>query len=90
MPANPGRAQLFDLPYFLVAEVAEPPQPDVHQAAFALTGHFLQQRVLDPRGLKLADARESLLAILALAPGQSSGTGKPGRRSSGRSRNSGG
>lgn len=65
---EPWRAQLFDLPYFLVAEVAEPPQPDDLQAAFRLTGHFLQQRVLDPRGLKLADARESLLAILARAP----------------------
>lgn len=62
---EPWRDQLFELPYFLVGEVAEPPSFDNVRAAFALTGHFLARRVLDPRGLSMPDARESLLTALA-------------------------
>lgn len=65
---EPWRAQLFDLPYFLIAEVAEPPATEDLEAAFRLTGHFLQQRVLEPRGLCLAEARDSLLTALARHP----------------------
>lgn len=65
---EPWRAQLFDLPYFLIAEVAEPPATEDLEAAFRLTGHFLQQRVLEPRGLRLAEARDSLLTALARHP----------------------
>jgi DNA repair protein RecO (recombination protein O) len=60
----PWQAQLFTLPYFLIAEVAEPPLPEDIEAAFALTGYFLAQRVFDPRCLPLPDARASLLAAL--------------------------
>lgn len=60
----PWQARLFNLPYFLVGEVAEPPLPEDVEAAFALTGHFLARRVFDPRGLPLPDARASLIAAL--------------------------
>lgn len=62
---EPWRDQLFKLPYFLVGEVAEPPSTANVRAAFALTGHFLARRVLDPRGLSMPDARESLLTALS-------------------------
>ncbi|TCK28218.1 DNA replication and repair protein RecO [Ancylobacter aquaticus] len=60
----PWQAQLFTLPFFLISEVPEPPDPEDIDAAFALTGHFLARRVFDPRGLPLPDARASLLAAL--------------------------
>lgn len=64
---EPWRAQLLNLPYFLISEVAEPPQPsDVH-AAFELTGHFLARRVFEPRGLPLPDSRAALLSALRRA-----------------------
>jgi len=62
---EPWRDQLFDLPYFLVGEVAEPPSAADVRAAFALTGHFLARRVFEPRGLTLPEARGALLAGLS-------------------------
>ncbi|QFR32277.1 DNA repair protein RecO [Ancylobacter sp. TS-1] len=61
---EPWRAQLLQLPFFLISEVAEPPSRDDVEAAFDLTGYFLARRVFEPRGLALPDARASLLASL--------------------------
>lgn len=61
---EPWRNQLFDLPYFLISEVAEPPAPADIQAAFRLTGYFLEQRVLAPRRMGLSAGREALLTTL--------------------------
>lgn len=64
---EPWRAQLLNLPYFLISEVAEPPPPGDVQAAFELTGHFLARRVFEPRGLPLPDSRAALLSALRRA-----------------------
>ncbi|QIB35898.1 DNA repair protein RecO [Ancylobacter pratisalsi] len=67
---KPWRQQLFDLPFFLIGEVAEPPPAGDVEAAFALTGHFLARRVFEPRGLALPDSRESLVIALRRASDQ--------------------
>ncbi|MFT0859009.1 DNA repair protein RecO [Ancylobacter sp. G4_0304] len=61
---EPWRGQLLNLPYFLIAEVAEPPRIDDIRAAFDMTGHFLARRIFEPRGLALPDSRAALLAVL--------------------------
>ncbi|MCJ8141587.1 DNA repair protein RecO [Ancylobacter sp. A5.8] len=65
---EPWRGQLLNLPYFLIAEVAEPPQIDDIRAAFDMTGHFLARRIFEPRGLALPDSRAALLAVLLREP----------------------
>lgn len=67
---EPWRDKLMPLPPFLNAEAEfAPVLRDVAQA-FDLTGHFLLQRVLEPRGLQLPEARASFIAaVLAGAPG---------------------
>lgn len=60
----PWRAQLFELPYFLVAEVAEPPDVENLRAAFEMTGYFLARRIFEPRGVPMPDARASLISVL--------------------------
>ncbi|MBS7546163.1 DNA repair protein RecO [Ancylobacter oerskovii] len=69
---EPWRAQLFELPYFLVGEVAEPPLPADLRAAFELTGHFLARRVFDPRGSEMPGTRAAFLqAVLRdVGPGR--------------------
>jgi DNA repair protein RecO (recombination protein O) len=59
---EPWSDKLLALPAFLhgVGEF-DPPLPDIAQA-FALTGHFLAQRVLEPRGLQLHESRGSFIA----------------------------
>jgi DNA repair protein RecO (recombination protein O) len=61
---EPWRAQLLNLPYFLVGEVAEPPPPGDVDAAFDLTGHFLARRVFEPRGMPMPESRAALLLAL--------------------------
>ena len=61
---EPWRQQLFELPFFLIAEVAEPPSIDDIENAFALTGHFLARRVFEPRALAWPEARAALIATL--------------------------
>ena len=61
---EPWRTQLFDLPYFLIGEVAEPPSRRDVEAALELTGHFLARRVFEPRGAAMPDSRAALIAAL--------------------------
>jgi len=52
----PYAERLFPLPGFLAGSVV-PPSPGDVEAALSITGHFLSRRVLEPRGLALAEAR---------------------------------
>lgn len=61
--AEPYRDRLLALPAFLRGGPAEITAEDV-AAAFALTGHFLDARVLRPRDMRLPEARDRLLAYL--------------------------
>ncbi|MBS9476493.1 DNA repair protein RecO [Ancylobacter radicis] len=61
---EPWRTQLFNLPYFLMAEVAEPPAREDIQAGLLLTGYFLERRVFEPRALPMPASREALIATL--------------------------
>jgi DNA repair protein RecO (recombination protein O) len=65
----PYAEKLFALPPFLVARGANasPTAGDV-AAGFALTGHFLNARVWEPRGLKPPDSRAAYLAMLRREP----------------------
>jgi len=62
LAATPWQDQLFRLPAFLSVE-AEPSSSDIADG-FALTGFFISRRVLEPRGLTFADAREGFLAAV--------------------------
>jgi DNA repair protein RecO (recombination protein O) len=63
---GPYANKLFALPPFLIARGANasPTRDDV-AAGFALTGHFLESRVWEPRGLRPPDSRAAYLATLA-------------------------
>jgi DNA repair protein RecO (recombination protein O) len=61
--AEPYRDRLLALPAFLRGGPAEITAADV-AAAFALTGHFLDARVLRPRDMRLPEARDRLLGYL--------------------------
>ena len=50
-------ARLFSLPAFLVHSHADEPTPNDIIAGLTLTGHFLQQRVLQPHGKQMPPAR---------------------------------
>ena len=68
LAAEPWQHRLFRLPAFLSAEVM-PSSEDIADG-FALTGFFISRRVLEPRGLTFADAREGFLtAVLGRRPG---------------------
>lgn len=56
--------KLLALPAFLLDEMAPIGDADI-AAGFALTGYFLERDVLVPHGLKLPQARERLLDLLA-------------------------
>jgi DNA repair protein RecO (recombination protein O) len=58
------RDRLFALPAFLRESSADAPSPQDIADGFALTGFFLAHRVLEPRGLSLAEARASFIAAL--------------------------
>jgi DNA repair protein RecO (recombination protein O) len=62
------------LPVFLgEAEASEPSVQDIADG-FALTGYFLLQRVLEPRGEGFAEARDSFVAA-ALAGARRTSSG---------------
>jgi DNA repair protein RecO (recombination protein O) len=60
--AGPWRDRLFPLPAFL-SSMEMPSLEDIADG-FALTGFFLLRRVLEPRGLAFADAREGFVAAV--------------------------
>ncbi|HZD27194.1 MAG TPA: DNA repair protein RecO, partial [Xanthobacteraceae bacterium] len=49
---------------FLRETSTDEPSPQDIADGFALTGFFLARRVLEPRGLSLAEARASFIAAL--------------------------
>lgn len=61
---EPYRDRLLPLPAFLLPGRRAPLSPGDIEAGFALTGHFLETRVLQPRGDELPDARARMLAYL--------------------------
>jgi DNA repair protein RecO (recombination protein O) len=65
---EPWKDRLLVLPAFLLEPYPEGASDDDILAGFALTGFFLTRHVLDPRGLKLADARTSFIAAIRRAP----------------------
>jgi DNA repair protein RecO (recombination protein O) len=60
--ATPWQDRLFRLPAFLSEDVT--PSVEDLANAFELTGFFIVRRVLEPRGLAFADAREGFLAAV--------------------------
>jgi DNA repair protein RecO (recombination protein O) len=60
--AEPWQDRLFRLPLFLSEDVA--PSLDEIADGFSLTGYFIARRVLEPRGLTFADAREGFMAAV--------------------------
>jgi DNA repair protein RecO (recombination protein O) len=66
---EPWRDRLLRLPPFLSGTADADPPPDDIADGFALTGHFLLQRVLEPRGHGFAEARDSFVAaVLGRSP----------------------
>jgi DNA repair protein RecO (recombination protein O) len=62
------RDKLLQLPPFLAGTEAADPTWQEIAAGFALTGHFLAQRVFEPRGAEFSEARDSFIAAV-LGPG---------------------
>jgi DNA repair protein RecO (recombination protein O) len=62
----PWRDKLLRLPPFLneIETEADPPSLQDIGDGFALTGHFLLQRVLEPRGEGFAEARDSFVTAV--------------------------
>lgn len=61
----PWRDRLLPLPAFLADAVgASRPDSTEMEAAFRLTGHFLQRELFGPRGRDLPDARARLLSAM--------------------------
>ena len=70
----PWRDKLLRLPPFLGnTDLADPSLQDIADG-FALTGHFLLQRVLEPRGEGFAEARDSFVAAVLQGARAVSGT----------------
>jgi DNA repair protein RecO (recombination protein O) len=61
---EPYKDRLLALPPFLRTGSSAPIAAEDVLAGFALTGHFLNARVLVPRDLELPDARNRLLTYL--------------------------
>jgi DNA repair protein RecO (recombination protein O) len=61
---EPWKEKLFRLPEFLQRQDAGQPSVEDISAGFELTGFFLLRHALDPRGLRLPDARASFVAAL--------------------------
>jgi DNA repair protein RecO (recombination protein O) len=63
---EPWKHRLLPLPAFLSRELeCEPEGWDDVAAGFALTGFFLMRNVLEPRGLRFAEARASFMAAIS-------------------------
>lgn len=64
-PGAPWRDRLLPLPRFLADRTANaPPEADEIRDGFRLTGHFLDTRAFEPRGLTLPPDRERYLAAV--------------------------
>jgi DNA repair protein RecO (recombination protein O) len=63
--AEPWQDRLLRLPDFLHRRGADSPSLADLADAFALTGHFLERRVLEPRGASLAARNEFIAAVLS-------------------------
>jgi DNA repair protein RecO (recombination protein O) len=61
---EPWRQKLLALPAFLRDASAADPSPQDISDGFALTGFFLARHVLEPRNIRLADARASFIAAV--------------------------
>jgi DNA repair protein RecO (recombination protein O) len=61
---EPYKDRLLALPAFLRGSVAGTVSREDVLAGFALTGHFLESRVLRPRDMQMPDARGRLLSYL--------------------------
>jgi DNA repair protein RecO (recombination protein O) len=61
---EPWRDKLLRLPAFLIGAVEVDPPPADIADGFALTGYFLVQRVLEPRGHGFIEARDSFVAAV--------------------------
>jgi len=61
---EPWRDKLLRLPAFLSGTPEVDPSIGDIADGFALTGHFLVQRVLEPRGQGFNEARDSLVATV--------------------------
>jgi DNA repair protein RecO (recombination protein O) len=71
---EPWRDKLLRLPAFLIGAVEVDPPPADIADGFALTGYFLVQRVLEPRGHGFIEARDSFVtAVLGGAARAASG-----------------
>lgn len=62
---GPYKDKLLSLPPFLSGKVAVKTTAADVAAGFALTGHFLERRVLGPRDLAMPEARRRMLEVLA-------------------------
>jgi DNA repair protein RecO (recombination protein O) len=66
---EPYKDRLLNLPAFLRGTTSGPvTQADI-AAGFALTGHFLKTRVLEPRELMMPDARQRMVALVCASGG---------------------
>ena len=61
---EPWKDRLLTLPQFLLEPSQDQASCDDIIAGFSLTGFFLARHVLEPRGLKLGDARSSFIAAI--------------------------
>jgi DNA repair protein RecO (recombination protein O) len=61
---EPWKDRLLTLPAFLFQPPADGPSCDDIVAGFHLTGFFLMRHALEPRGLRLSDARASFIAAI--------------------------
>ncbi len=66
--AEPWQDRLLRLPDFLHCRGADNPSLADLADAFALTGHFLERRVLEPRGASFAARSEFIAAVLNPRP----------------------
>jgi DNA repair protein RecO (recombination protein O) len=72
---EPWRDRLLRLPPFLSGTAeTDPPLEDIADG-FALTGHFLVQRVLEPRGHGFTEARDSFVASVLGRSARAGATG---------------
>lgn len=62
---EPYKDRLLALPAFLAGRVDGPVTPVALAEGFALTGHFLESRVLRPREITMPEVRTRLVGLLA-------------------------
>jgi DNA repair protein RecO (recombination protein O) len=64
---EPWRDRLLQIPAFLAGDFAITPTEAELTHGFALTGYFLERRVMEPRGQALPDARAHFIAAVLRA-----------------------